>query len=76
MTLERWQKLSPRDKLLIIGSEIMRAKIWQNKDRDKFLSAAERTLDLIDLSLKNYRNEQNPYVFLWLRQEMPDFTLE
>lgn len=75
MDLKRWQSFSLREQLLMIGSEIIRAKTWQNKDREKFISALERALNLIDLSLENYRFEKNPYLFLWLRQELAKFYI-
>ena len=72
MDLKRWQSFSLGEQLLMIGSEIMRAKTWQNKDRQKFLSALERAFNLIDLSLANYKSK-NSYMFLLLRQEIAKF---
>ena len=44
MKLDRWKNFSKRQQLLMIGSEFMRAKAWQSKDKEKFILALERAL--------------------------------
>jgi hypothetical protein len=56
MNAERWQQLSLAQQLGHIGSEITRARIWQEKaDRQRSLDALERALHLLDLSLDDSR---------------------
>ena len=75
MTIERWMSFSKSQQLLMIGSEIMRAKNWQDKDKEKFLLALERALELIDLSLTDQRWYNAFSIVLWLRQEIAKFFI-
>jgi hypothetical protein len=50
-----WQKLSLSEQLGNIGSEVDRAARWQGKDEKIFWAAAERALELFDLSLDDWR---------------------
>ena len=73
MELERWKKFTKQQQLLTIGSEFMRAKTWQGKDREKFLSALERALELIDLTLSDEKWRSNLPMLLGLRDEVAKF---
>ena len=73
MKKERWEKLTKREQLLNIGAELMRAKVWQGKNQEKFLSAIERALQLIDLSLSDERWKNNLLMILRLREELAKF---
>ncbi|MBI2024930.1 MAG: hypothetical protein HYT03_02515 [Candidatus Harrisonbacteria bacterium] len=50
-----WQKLSLAEQLGNIGSEIGRAKRWQEKDQKLFHEAVDRSLELFDLTLEDPR---------------------
>ena len=50
MTEDRWRNFSKHDQLLMIGSELERARVWQRKDDENFKSALKRGLDMIKLS--------------------------
>lgn len=50
-----WQKLTLMEQLGNIGSEVGRAKKWQNKDEKYFWNAIERALELFDLTLRDSR---------------------
>ncbi len=52
---ERWGKFSQDEQIMHIKAELMRAKIFQEKDKKEFLSAIERAINLIDLSLEDNR---------------------
>ncbi|PIU99208.1 hypothetical protein COS59_00960 [Candidatus Wolfebacteria bacterium CG03_land_8_20_14_0_80_36_15] len=73
MTQERFNTFLKSQQLLMIGSEIMRAKVWQNKNQDKFLSALERGLELIDFSLAASKWKNNLFVLLYLRDKISEF---
>ncbi|MBI2003226.1 MAG: peptide deformylase [Candidatus Wildermuthbacteria bacterium] len=40
MDINRWKIFERRQQILMIGSEIMRAKVWQYRDEDKFRAAS------------------------------------
>ena len=50
-----WRKLTLLDQLANIGSEVSRACRWQDKDKDLFRGAVDRTLELFDLTLEDPR---------------------
>ena len=50
-----WFKLPLTEQLAHIGSEVGRARKWQNKDKDSFDGAVDRALDLFDLTLADSR---------------------
>ena len=57
MELEKWQKLSIFEQLGNIGSEVSRAKYWEDKGEiDRRNSSLERSFDLIDLTLADKKN--------------------
>lgn len=51
----RWFELSLYEQMGNIGSEIGRARKWQNKDKKIFDSAVFRAIELIDLTLSDLR---------------------
>lgn len=52
----RWQTLSLSEQMGHIGSEVSRASHWfSKKDENLFWSAAERALELFDLTLQDER---------------------
>ena len=59
MELNRWKNFEKRQQLLMLGAEFMRAKVWQGKDQENFLSALERALELIDLTLADEKWRAN-----------------
>jgi len=73
MELERWKKFTKQQQLLTVSSEFMRAKTWQGKDREKFLSALERALELIDLTLSDEKWNCSLSMLLGLRDEVAKF---
>lgn len=73
MELSRWEKFSKNQQLLMIGSEFLRAKTWQYKDKEKFFSALERALELIDLTLQDFRWKRNLRMILKLRELVGQF---
>lgn len=51
----RWQTLSLCEQLANIGSEVSRARRWQNKDPKIFENAVDRALELFELTLRDMR---------------------
>ena len=50
-----WQKLSLAEQLGNIGSEVSRVAKWESKDDKLLWGAAERALELFDLTLEDPR---------------------
>ena len=55
LAIGRWFKLSLKEQIGNIGSEISRASHWQGKDEKLFWGAVERALELFDLTLEDSR---------------------
>ena len=53
--LNSWSKLSLIEQFGNIGSEVGRAGKWQNKDEARFYLAVEKTLELLDLTIRDNR---------------------
>ena len=50
-----WGKLTLVEQMGNIGSEVSRALNWRDKDRVLFMGAAERALELLDLTIGDTR---------------------
>ncbi len=75
MQLDRWLRFSKKEQIGAVAAEILRAQIWQKKDKDKFISALERALELIDLTIEDKRWKQEYLMIFWLRDEIAKFYL-
>ncbi len=51
----KWFELTMAEQLGNIGSEVSRARRWQEKDEKLFVGAMERALELFDLTLQDPR---------------------
>lgn len=74
MTLERMEKFSEREQLLIMASEFERARIWEgDRNSEAFKGALWRALDIID-TLLQCRQWQTKRIQLWhIRDETVKF---
>ena len=50
-----WHKLSLREQLGNVGSEINRAIVWKGKDEKKYHDSLDRAYELMDLTLQDPR---------------------
>lgn len=73
MQLERWLKFSKQEQIRAIAAEIMRAQVWQNKDRNNFKSAIERAIDMLDCSIGDQKWENQKSMLFWLRNKLAEF---
>jgi len=73
MDLKRWENFNKSRQLLTIAAEFTRAKNWQDKDQEKFLSALGRALELIDLTFQDPKWKKDFYMLLKLREETAKF---
>lgn len=54
----RWNKLNLMEQLANVGSEVVRAINWRNKGNENYSKmAAERALELFDLTLADSKNK-------------------
>lgn len=51
----RWQEFSLAEQMGNIGSEVARAARWQGKNEESFVAAGDRTLELMDLTIRDPR---------------------
>lgn len=75
ITSDRWSSFGRREQLLFIASELERARIWQEKDKELFRAALERTLNLVDLTLEGRLSPLELPMFLAFRNEVAMFYL-
>ncbi|MEK7147244.1 MAG: hypothetical protein AAB772_03260 [Patescibacteria group bacterium] len=75
ITLERWKKISARDQMGHIASEIARANLIKDKNSETFRLILERALALTDLSLNDKKWLDNPLSLLILRNELAEAYL-
>jgi len=74
MTVNRWKTFSKSQQLLMIGSEIMRAKVWQNKNEQNFAAALERGRKLVELSFADVQWKDSKPMLVGLQQELKNFA--
>ena len=75
MTQDRWNIFTKSQQLLMIGSEIMRAKVWQKENPLLFKEALERAFSLLDFSLEDPKWNKSRYSLLVLREELGKFYI-
>lgn len=73
MSVSRWTQFSRTEQLAAVGAELMRAAVWENKDKDKFLLAIERSMELISNMLDEKKWKGRYFILLFLRQEIGKF---
>lgn len=69
---EKWAKFSTKEQILMIASEILRAKNWlQHQDIETTQNCYERALELIDLTVSDSRlNLEQRKCLLQLREAL------
>ena len=60
LTEERWFKLSFFEQMANLGSEVIRAIKWKEKDHGRSVSALESALELLDLTINDKKNKTKP----------------
>lgn len=73
MNLPRWHAFAKRTQLLMIGSELMRARVWQVGDAEKFESALHRAIELIDCTASDPKWQDSLAALSILKQEIELF---
>lgn len=73
MNLDRWKTFSKSQQLLMIGSEIIRAKVWQRKDDEKFRNALARGMRLTELCQSDEKWQSTKAMLVGLQEEFQKF---
>ncbi len=73
LTAEHWQELSFFEQMANIGSEVGRAINWSAKDHERSLKAAERALELLDLTLADQRHKTRFKEIARTREALVDY---
>jgi len=68
----KWFDFSFAEQMANIGSEISRAKNWQNKDKKQFKNALFRALELVFLTAKDKRWRKRLKEILRLKEVIGD----
>lgn len=77
MTEKYWQKLSLAEQLGNIGSEISRARYWDElNDSVSRRKSLERALELVDYTLSDKRHRRSLKEILYLREIIGDFIIK
>jgi hypothetical protein len=76
VTQARWQTLTLVEQLAAIGSEVERAMHWGRKGRlDDRVSAAQRALELLDLTIGDPRNRSQVKELTQMRETLLDYFM-
>lgn len=71
--LERWSKFSFDEQLGNAGADISRAIAWRKKDEKISKSYFEKGLELLDLTIKDYKNITKLKELSDVRQELVNY---
>ena len=73
--MRSWQQFTKSEQFAAIGAEIVRASIWEGKDKSKFIGALERALGLIDAAIDDPKWQNELTVQLYLREEVGKYYI-
>ncbi len=73
MAAGRWFSFSFFEQMAYTGSEIERAIIWRNKIREYSIKAADRALELLDLTISDVKNIKRLRELVRLREVIVDY---
>ena len=69
----RWQGLSFMEQMAHIGSEVERAILWREKNKEYARKAFERQLELLDLTIADKKNRLRLKELARLREVLVDY---
>ncbi len=75
LTLNRWQKLSFCEQMANIGSEVIRAISWREKNQKYSYLALERALELLDLTFETTKIRSKLKELTRIREALIDYFL-
>lgn len=69
----RWFQIPFLEQMAHIGSEVERAILWREKNKDYSIKAIERALELIDLTVADIKNRKRLKELLRMREVLVDY---
>ena len=76
LTPERWYRFSLMEQFSNVGSDVLRAIRWKNKQEEKYSkSSFERSLELFDLTISDPKNRRQLKEVLRVREAWVDYFL-
>lgn len=69
----RWFQIPFLEQMAHIGSEVERAILWREKNKDYCMKAIERGLELIDLTVADEKNRKRLKEVLRMREVLLDY---
>ncbi len=75
LTPDKWFSLSFYEQMAHIGSEVERAILWREKNKEYSKLALYRALELIDLTIEDPKNSQRLKEILRVRECLIDYFL-
>ena len=77
LALERWQKFPKETQILNIAAEFSRAKNWLiKKDEEKVLNCLDRSFELIDLTVNDFKWKKSLKELLRFRDVLAGFYIK
>ena len=72
MNSERWRKFTKSEQIGAIGAELMRASVWEGKDKEKVAASFERAISLVDAAIGDPRWHALIHMLLVLRDDIAE----
>lgn len=69
----RWCEFTFFEQMANIGSEVERAILWRDKNKEYSLKAIERALELIEFTIKDPKNKKKLREILRLKEVLIDY---
>lgn len=77
LTLDRWNKFTHTQKILMIGNELNRAKGWLRKsDYSEVKNCYERCFELLDLTIETTRRKGELKELLRFREKLAELYIQ
>lgn len=73
MTIDRWSKLNFFEQMANIGSEVERTINWKKKNQKYADAAFERMLELLSLTITDFKNKKRLKELCRLREVLVDY---
>ncbi len=73
LSQEKWQNLPFFNQMANVGAEIGRAINWRSKNQDVSRGAFERGLELLDLTIDDFKNRKYLKELCRLREVLADY---
>lgn len=69
----KWNKTPFFEQMANIGSEVFRTISWRKKNKDYSNKAFDRTLELLDMTINDFKNRERLKELVRLREVLTDY---